>query len=283
MRTSVCWLAAAALVGCSGETMEPEQIVPPPMVDDSTDFVPLPENNSIDAAILAVEGFAAYDGLTDEWRATAEGNGLPSAFPGIRFILVDSGGTRGCIVDLIAEEPLAPADWITDRDAFIGLEFAPGEGTVVDGCAGAELPDVFNGDVGAAIQQWTWGLGLAPLDNDTRLALSQQLPAAEWNALEPLLIGATFYSNFLLEFTVDGETVDHVSTGYARGFEVDENFAVAVGGAGDLQNVPSADIYNGVDVASAYYEFTPSIVFPNGTVLASTPPTEGGTGDTANP
>ncbi|MEO0605069.1 MAG: hypothetical protein AAF211_26810, partial [Myxococcota bacterium] len=212
----------------------------------------------------------------------AEGNGFAAQPPGILFTVIDSSEQRACQVFLTSTEPtLPPAQWATDAGAILGFELIPGQTEVLDGCAGLTLPTEFDGDVGAAIAKWTWGFALRELDDELRIFLADNLPASEWDALEPVLAGSSLFSD-LLTLTELEDTVFDLGT--ARAFEVDpKTGAVLVNGTGDLMNVTvETMIVSSDELAPAYYDFDPGISISGNALLFEVPDLSGGTGDTGS-
>ncbi|MEN0063105.1 MAG: hypothetical protein AAGA48_13200 [Myxococcota bacterium] len=276
------WLA---LVGCSGEAPPEEEEDPIVGNDTGPDFNPPPPPSRIDAAVLLFEGFGAWDPEEEMWVSTAEGNGLAAQSPGVLLTILDSSFERGCQVFVTTDEPmLPPADWVEDRGTILGFEINPDNAVVIDGCADFELPGEFGGDVGSMAARWTWGLGVAPLNDETRDLLEDSLAASEWDALRDLVVGATLYSNL---FTLLDDDEDFFDLATTRGFEMDEKFVVDVGGTGDLQNVDAEDILlKDGEVGRAFYTFESYQGITPATLLTAEVPMPGetgATGDTAVP
>ena len=276
------WSAVGALtlIGCSSGSRLPEETNDVIPIDDTFPDAPSPPpSNRIDAAWFTMQGIAAYDSDEEEFVGTVEGNGLPAQPVGILFTIWDSSGARACQVLLSPAAGTAPpAEWTEGTSAVVGFELLPGETEVIDGCVDAQLPLEFNGDAGSAIAKWTWGLGIGEIDEDLASELEAGMSASEWDALKPLLAGATLYSDFLL-VTLQSAIFERAT---ARGYALDKEGAIFVGGTGELTNVPVEDlIVSDDELGRAYYEIDsridPSI---GGLALVQEVPGPNGTGDT---
>ena len=103
------------------------------------------------------------------------------------------------------------------------------------------------------MKQWTWGLGVGPMDPDFAKALAATLPAAQWAALEPYAVGAAASSTFLSSaYSGDGFSVQ----GYTLADQVDGNFEIVVGGTGNPKPIAEAVVHEDPTVTRAFYEVT---------------------------
>ncbi len=280
MRFSGWWLVV--VVGCTGSTVVPDADDDDDVAPNDDSFVLPPPSNRLDIDRFALVGAAVWDPEEEVFLGIAEGEENPAQPPGILFTVFDSQSGAGCLVFLTStEDTIEPSQspWIEESQSILGFELLPGQTSVVDGCAGADIPDEFNGDVGGLIAKWRWGFGMAELDQEVREFLSNGLNPSEWDALEPLLGGAVLYSDVLAFTNLESEIFVQ---GLGRGYGVDENGAIAVNGLGERIDLTFEDFVEGADeLARGYYEFDPAITVATSVLFREVPDDETGfTGDT---
>lgn len=261
------WVAAlaAVLAGCSGHGGDDAIVPPGDDDDDTTDTEPPPVDTApdgvyLDAAYFAILGRFAYDpavGLT----SFVEPGGAPSPLE-VTVMILDSSAvstgildeTTSCTVTMTVDPPVAEAAWVASHGAWVGFD-APSDAPVRDNCQFYGFPSEFHGDMAAQVRNWTWGVGVGPLDPYVESKLRLELPASEWAGIEPYVIGGAASSNLFTTGTttaVDGYT----DLGFAMAYQVDGNFEIAVGGTGNPLPIPSSDVHteDQPGVALGYYE-----------------------------
>jgi hypothetical protein len=250
-------LALLPLFACS-----PDDPARPPTDDDPVDHTggapddTAPERRSLDAIYWGLSARFAVDGSTG--RAVSFGDRDTGRQPiGFTVTLLSADAlTLGitedtsCTATFEADGPLEPAAWATDNGGWTGFEF-PTDGTVRDSCRFYGLPAEFVGELAPHVQQWSWGMALGPLSETVEDALRAQLPASEWDALDPYVVGAAAWSDLFAQGT--GAT-GYMDAGYGLGFEVDASFVLAESGIGDPLPLPSELVWSGKAVGTGYYE-----------------------------
>lgn len=264
-------VAAAVVAGCSGN--DGDGTISPPTTptipeDTSAPIDTSPAELAVDAAYFLVTARFAFDATTQQHVEFADpGTGLQPLQ--LAVTLMDTSiaytgvldATNSCEVVLEFPGPKPIASWVAANGAWIGLD-VPGDATVRDGCRDYILPSSFAGDPAAAVSQWSWGIGVGPLDEDVEEQLRYALPASEWAALEPYIVGGALVSP-LFASTSGGDGL--TTAGFSLAYEVDGNFEIEVGGTGNAIPIPKEDVQGtttGGTVATGYYEvamgpFTP--------------------------
>jgi hypothetical protein len=255
---------ALLLAACGGSDDDPTD----------TDGTEIPEDTSaeetgttspdvaIDGAFFGVTGIFAFDDATDQHVPYVVAGGGPAPLS-ILVTLYDSSvqysgivdDTTTCTVSLEHDGSLPIAAWVEAHGAWAGFDLPRGA-TVRDGCRGVfGLPPEFAGDVGAAVAQWSWGVGVGPIDPYVEEEISGSISPSEWAALEPNLVGGVIISPLFAAATTATTASDGFSnSGFSLGYEVDGNFEIVVGGTGEPNPLPKEVIDSETGVATGYYE-----------------------------
>jgi hypothetical protein len=258
--------ALTVLASCSGGSSDGDIIprdsdptIEPPPDDTGTDTGTTIDGGSIDATFWAVTGRFVFDQESVLHTTYAvPGEGLKPL--SIEFMLIDSSwlvnpvlnDTTRCLVRFEWETPTGIADWVEPHFAWTGMDMPPAA-TVDDQCSKFfGLPAEWNGDAASHLSDWTWGVGVGPLDELVEDTLRNVLDESQFAALEPYLVGGTLDSSFLVGSTLseDGFT----DSGIALGYAVDSNFEVEIGGTGSLVPISNAYVNQDPGVFTGYYE-----------------------------
>jgi hypothetical protein len=227
----------------------------------TTDSGPTPEDTAPEGTSLS----PVYWGLTARFaidgaagRAVSFGDRdlgrLPIAFT--VTLLSEDALTLGvtdetsCSATFETDGPLAAATWPADQGSWIGFDL-PTDGTVHDTCRFYGLPAEYVGELAPHVARWRWGVAIGPLSITVEDALRAQLPASEWDALEPYVVGAGVSSDLFAQSTGASGWID---AGYGLGYEVDASFVLAESALGDPVPLPSAAVWDGTTVGTGYYE-----------------------------
>lgn len=248
------WLAFAA---CSGG----DKGGPPPGDDDDDDdtaAVPddsAPEGGTLEVAFWAVSVAFAVDGATQSAVTAGDREGglrpVSLTVTLLTFDALYQGQTddNACSATFEIAAPVAPAAWSADVGAWIGFDLPVG-GEVQDRCRFYALPPQYAGALAPHVQSWSWGAGLATLDPDTEATLRAQLPASEWDAIAPYVVGGGVRSDV---FSGGADPI-WLGGGIALGYQVDGNFVLAENALGDPLPIASGDVWTGAAVGTGYYE-----------------------------
>lgn len=268
------WLCA-----CSGdpEITSTDQPIVPPGGDDDTVELPTADTvidgSFIDATYFVVLAQFAYDEDNQQFTSYAHPDEglLPMS---VSVLLVDSSvaltgvidASNSCFVAMELDGTVPNAPWVADTEAWAGFD-VPSSATVRDNCQFYGLPSEWEGDVASHVTKWSWAMGVGPLDDSTRNTLEQQLPASEWAALQPFVVGGVSVSD-LFSLTGIAEADGYVGLGIGLGFEVDDSFQIEIGGTGNYQPIESQFINAPGGIATGYYEievglFEPATVLTN--------------------
>ncbi|HHO53420.1 MAG TPA: hypothetical protein ENK18_21755 [Deltaproteobacteria bacterium] len=266
------------LCACSGDggpsNTTVDGIVPP--VDDGID-VPTADTviggSFIDATYFLVTARFAYDESSQQFSSYAHpDDGLQPM--SVSVLLVDSDAaltgtvdaTNSCFVTMELEGSVSNAPWVEEQEAWAGFDLPAGT-TVRDNCRSYGLPSEWGGDVASHVTKWRWSVGVGPLNDETRSTLEQQLPASEWAALQPFVVGGVTLSDL---FSLTGLAGDdgYLDLGIGLGFEVDSSFQIEIGGTGNYLPIEAQSINAPGGIATGYYEievglFEPATVLTN--------------------
>ncbi len=269
------------LIACSG----------PDPAGNTDDIVPLPDDTDVppedtgtteeeeeedggylDAAFFTMLGQFAFDDEAGAFVTWADKELGPQPIR-LSVTLIDGkiletgilDAENSCTISLEWDQPIEVAAWAEDEGAWAAFD-VPTAAAVDDGCATYRFPGEWNGDPVAAITQWRFGLGLTTLSDETEELLRYQLPASEWAAAEPYVVGGVFQSNLFAAGGLPETLSDQVGFGYA----VDGNFEVEESGTGNPIPIRSEDVETTEGIATGFYEVETGLFSP-GNLLTAVP------------
>lgn len=212
-----------------------------------------PDGAYLDAAAFTVVARFGWDAATARHRQVADHDQGWRPME-LDVVLLDSTAlaagadpSNSCAVRFTFTDPQPVAAWGSAHGDWTALDVPP-DATVVDGCRFYGLPPVFEGDVAGKVSRFSWGVGLAPLEDEVEYALLYALGSSQWAALEPWAVGGVVRSDAL--DADDG----YSPSGYALGFELTDNFEVREDAAGSPVPLPREQVFDGAALATGYYE-----------------------------
>ncbi|MBT3222525.1 MAG: hypothetical protein HN348_25915 [Proteobacteria bacterium] len=229
--------------------------------DDTADTADTDLPSGVPYFFGAMGTFAIVDGEISAYTTyDSQGNEI-EVDPTLAIILAPedwsgdlSDPTQTCFIELVAGNGATMAPWADTTAAYAGFS-APADATVSDFCMAWDFKGVQNSS--KLVSEYVWGVGLNDISADVTTRLQQQLSAAQWNDLEPYVVGGGFYLDLLTQTTEFSD--GYVDGTYAVGVELDGNNKTEVDGKGEAVRIPKAEVSASRDGA---YSIQP------GTVLA---------------
>lgn len=263
MRLGLLAMVAAACGGPDDDGTDVDPTTPP---DDTApvDTAPTGDDYAVDGAFWGVTGRFAFDDERDLHVPYVEPGAGPSPIA-IDVVIVDSSiqytgildPSTSCTVTLEYDGQLGVAStWVDAHGVWAGFDLPPNP-TVKDGCRGYfGLPSEIASDVGAAVAQWTWGIGVGPaLDPVIEDQLRNTLSPSEWAALEPNIVAGAIVNPIFAAAATNPSPDGFANSGFALGYEVDGNFEIEVGGTGSASPLTRETIEAAeTGLATGYYE-----------------------------
>jgi hypothetical protein len=256
---AVLFLGACSGPDDDGPIQPPgDDVAPPPDETGTTEETGI-EGGSINPTSWGVTARFAFDQANVEHISYAvPGLGL---FPiQLEFMLIDSSWPADPVLDddtrclVIFEWDASPgiAKWVEPHGGWTGMDL-PSDATVRDQCSEFfGLPSDWTGDAASHLKNWTWGVGVGPMNDYVSDVLRAQLSPSEWAGLEPFAVGGVLNSDFLVnsDISEDGYT----DLGYAIAYKVDTNFEISLDGVGGKIPIGKDFINQTPGVTDGYYE-----------------------------
>lgn len=167
-------------------------------------------NTGIDADGLAVP-FTVDDVTTDPWIGVQIWDDAAVSAEGFTE-------ANSCIVYLSATS-IPVTSWSADTGVHWGF-ILPAGSVVQDDCSELDFPAAWGGDVGAVIDQWSWGVGISDMTDQMQATLDAD---STWD-LDAQATGGGWYSNLLSE--IGAVESGYLDGGYTLAYAADDTMTV---------------------------------------------------------